>query len=118
MQTIVDIIPLKLGKVDAYKAFVAKIAGPRKKEYIELLIRYGLKSVNVYFHKINNVDFVVIAHTAEHDSRTRLTHFATSTHPMDQWFFKQLNDLYDFEILNGSTTSLQELFTLDGYYPK
>lgn len=111
MQTIVDINPLKPGKIEAYKTFTAEITGPRKKEFANLLERYGLKTANAYFHKIGDVDFVIVVHIAEDDARSKLEHFATSTHPMDKWFIEQLNELHDFTPLNGSSQASQEIFS-------
>ena len=36
LQTICDVIPLKPGKLEAYKKFVAEFTGPRRKEYVEI----------------------------------------------------------------------------------
>jgi len=110
MQTIVDINPLKLGKIEAYKTFVAEVTGPRQKEYTNLLNRYGIKTVHAYFHKIGEVDFVVVVHTAEDDARKRLEHFATSLHPMDKWFREELSKLHDFSLLNGRTQAAEAIF--------
>lgn len=113
MQTIVDIKPLKPGKVEAYKAFANEITNHYKKEFIDLLNRYGLKTVNTYFHKIGDVDFVIVVHLADDDAQTKLEQFATSTHPMDKWFVEQLDHLHDFDLLNGLSTSAQPIFALN-----
>ena len=113
MQTIVDINPLKPGKLDAYKAFAAEITGPRKKEFADLLQRYGLKTVNAYYHKINDVDFVIVVHLAEDDARKRLENFNSSKNAMDQWFIEQLNEIHDFEPLNGKPQSSTPLFAFN-----
>ncbi len=113
MQTIVDINPLKSGKLAAYKAFVAEIIGPRKREFSDLLTRYSLKTANAYHHRIQDVDFIIVVHLAEDDARARLEKFMTSTHPMDQWFAEQLNDLHDFTPLNGAEQASNLLFNFD-----
>lgn len=110
MQTIVDINPLKPGKLEAYKAFAAEITGPRKKEFAEMLKRYGLKTANAYFHKIRDVDFVVVVHEAEDDARERLKNFASSTHPMEKWFVEQLSELHDFSPLNDAGQASTPIF--------
>src|SRR3989338_2689083 len=105
MQTIVDINPLKPGKLEAYKSFAAEITGSRQKEFADLLNRYGLKTAHAYHHKIRDVDFVIVVHIAEDDVKKRLEHFGTSKHPMDQWFVEQLTQLHDFSPLNGDGQS-------------
>lgn len=110
MQTIIDINPLKPGKLSAYKAFAAEITGPRKKEFADLLKRYGLKNAVANHHKIRDVDFIIVVHIAEDDARERLKNFATSSHPMDQWFVEQLSQLHDFSPLNGDGQSSHPVF--------
>ena len=110
MQTYVDINPLKPGKLEAYKKFSAEITGPRKADFADLLSRYGLKTANSSYHTINDVTFIVVAHTAEDDAHERLKNFGTSKHPMDQWFVEQLTDLHDFSPLNGAGQTSHQLF--------
>jgi len=43
MQTLLFVHPLKPGKLKEYKEFCAEITGPGKREYGDLLKRYGLK---------------------------------------------------------------------------
>ncbi len=113
MQTIVDINPLKPGKLQAYKDFITEYSGPRREDFRAMLNRYGLRTVDVYFHQISGVDFVVVIHQAEDNARELLKNFTSSTHPTEQWFVKQLNDLHYFEPLNGASNSATKLFSFD-----
>ena len=115
METLVYINPLKPGKVEAYKAFCAGNNGPRKAECLDLLNRYGLKTAEAYFHKIGDVDFVVVVHIIEDDARERLTHFGTSTHPMDKWFVEQLEELHDLAPLNGASQEATPIFSYNPF---
>lgn len=110
MQTLVYINPLKSGKLNEYKAFAAEITGPRKKEYTDLLKRYGLKTAKVYYHKLGSKEFVIVIHNAEDDATEKLANFPTSDHPHDRWFFEQLKNLHDFG--NGETQA-ELLFTFE-----
>lgn len=110
MQTLVYINPLKPGKLKEYKAFSATNTGPRKKEYIDLLKRYGLKNAKVYYHKIKGKEFIVIVHDAEDDALERLSHFGESTKPYDRWFLEQLENLHIFD---GDETKTELIFTFD-----
>ena len=112
MQTIVDIVPLKTGHMEAYQAFLAKLAGPRHAAFVDMLERYGLKTADVYFHTVAGVPFAIVTHLAEDDARIRLEKFASSTHPMEQWFCEQLAALHDFAPLNGAPQAATLLFHL------
>ena len=103
---IVDINPLKPGKLEAYKAFVAIITGPRKKEFSDLLKRYGLKTAEVFYQKLGDREFVIVIHQAEDDALDRLSHFESSKNPYDIWFSQQLKTLHDF---TGITNPHSEL---------
>lgn len=97
MATITFVNPLKPGKLNAYKAFMAEFTGPRKVEYLDLLQRYGLTTSKVHYHKIGNQEFVIVAHEQEPGKENLLTHWMESQHPFDLWFKDQLAQLHDFE---------------------
>lgn len=94
MQTILAVIPLKPGKLQAFKAFTAEITGPRKVEYADLLKRFGLKNAKVFYYPMDGKEFIGVLHDGEPDAIQRLKKFETSPHPFDQWFVSQLADLY------------------------
>ena len=112
MKKIVWVNPLKPGKLEAYKAFSATNTGSRKKEYVDLLSRYGLLNVQVYYHKLNDQEFVIVMHDTEDDAMARLAHFNDSKNAYDRWFTEQLNDLHDFTNVTGAGHS-ELLFTFD-----
>lgn len=109
MKTILFINPLKPGKLEEYKNFAAEITGPRKKEFIDLLNRYHLKTSEVWYHKLNGIEYVIVHHQVENNVTDPLANWPTSTHPFDQWFQQQLENLHDME--NVVPPSL--LFSLD-----
>ncbi len=111
LQTICDVIPLKAGKLEAYTKFVGEFTGPRKKEYSEMLARYGLRTVDVFLHQINGVDFVMVVHQADLDAREKLRNFTSSNHPMEKWFVEHLTNFHYFEPLNGKPQSSEKLFS-------
>lgn len=90
MKKLLFIAHLKPGMLSAYQHFAATITGPRKEEYKDLLHRYGLTSTSVYLHH----DMVLIYHEAENDALERLSRWAASKHPFDEWFGQQLNNCY------------------------
>ena len=95
MQPMLLAIPLKHGKLAAYKAFVAEITGPKKREYSDLLKRYGLTSVTVWYHKIGGKEYAMVLHNTKGDASERLKHWPSSTHPFDVWFREQLANCYE-----------------------
>ena len=105
MSKLVWVNPLRPGKLAAYKQFCATNAGPKKAEYIDLLKRYGLKDVEVYYHKLGEQEFVMVIHNIEADAMERLAHFAESKNPYDQWFTEQLKALHNFEEVPGAGVS-------------
>ncbi len=110
-KTICDVIPLKPGKLEGWKKFVAEFTGPRKKEYSEMLGRYGLKTTEAYLQKINGVDLIIVIHQADPDAREKLKNFTSSNHPMEQWFVEQLTNFHYFEPLNGQPQASERLFS-------
>ena len=83
MKTLLFATCLKPDTLGVYKRFVAEITGPRKKEYSELLKRYGLKTAKVWYEKLSDRDYVMIVHEAEDDALERLENWSSSTHPFD-----------------------------------
>ena len=101
MKTIVFVNPLKPGKFEEYKNFAAEITGPRKEEFIDLLKRYHLKTSEVWHHKLGDVEYVIVHHQVEDNVEDPLKNWSTSTHPFDQWFQQQLNQLHDMKNVNS-----------------
>lgn len=115
MQIIVDTIPLKPGQLADYKKFIAEFMGSRKKEYADMLARYGLHTVDVFYQKIAGVEFVIVVHQAEEDAREKLKAFTSSKNPMEKWFVEQLTNLHDFSPLQGEPPATKHLFS---FYPR
>lgn len=110
MKTLAFINPLKPGKLDDYKKFSATNLGLKQKNYIDLLNRYGLKNVKVYYHKLGDQELITVIHDAEDDAMARLANFPAPDSPYDKWFMEQLNDLHPMTQDNQA----QLLFELDG----
>ena len=79
------------------KAFSKKCLITKHKEYKDLLMRYGLNNVKIWINTLEGKDYAMFIHDMNEDAPKRLKDWATSTHPFDQWFDKQLRDCYDFE---------------------
>jgi len=94
-------MPLKKGKTENYKAFLKECLGPRRKEYEELLQRYGLNTVKIWIHTLDGKDYALFIHEMDEDAGKRLEGWAKSTNPFDQWFDKNLRDCYDIKDMSN-----------------
>ena len=97
MKSILFVNPLRPGKLEEYKVFAAEITGPRRKEFIDLLKRYRLKTSEVWVHQLGDINYVIVRHEVENAIANPLANWLTSTHPFDQWFQQQLSRLHDME---------------------
>lgn len=95
MKPLLFTIPLKSGMRSAYETFSSEITGPRKKEYDDLLKRYGLNTAKVWYQKLEDKEYVFVLHEADEGALDQLKTWSSSTHPFDLWFDEQLNQLYD-----------------------
>jgi len=95
MKSLLFIVPLKTDMLVSYKAFIAEITGARKREYSDLLKRYGLRTAKVWHQKVENKEYIMIFHLAEDNALERLKTWASSTDPFDLWFKEHLNKCYE-----------------------
>jgi hypothetical protein len=95
MKSLLFTVPLKPGKLEAYKKFAAEITGPKREEYTALLKRYGMLSTRVWLQKIGGREYAMVFHEGTDDALERLKNWSLSTHPFDLWFREQLNHCYD-----------------------
>ena len=84
----------------------------RKEEYTAFLKRYDLTGSTVHYHKLNDVEFVIVRHSLGPDAYARLANWPTSEHPFDMWFKEQLAIFHDFEEVDKAGQP-QELFAFE-----
>ncbi len=97
MKSTLFTMPLKSGELEAYKAFIDECTGPKKKEYKDLLLRYGLNNIKLWTQTLDGKDYAMFIHDMDDDGMEKLKEWDSSTHPFDQWFNQQLHSFYDFE---------------------
>jgi hypothetical protein len=95
MQTALFLIPLKPGKLSAYKEFSQVITGIKKVEYNDMLKRYSLKNVKVWHRHFDDKDYIMVVHDFDDGAMDKLQRWNKSTHPFDQWFNAQCLNCYD-----------------------
>ncbi|MBX9704686.1 MAG: hypothetical protein K5Q00_00395 [Gammaproteobacteria bacterium] len=103
---------IRPGQLNAYKAFLASLLESRKEEYTAFLKRYDMVGSTVHYHKIDEVEFVVVRHSLGPNAYERLANYPTSEHPFDMWFKEQLAILHDIEQVSKAGQP-QELFAFE-----
>jgi hypothetical protein len=108
MSAALFIMPLKKGKTATYKAFLRECMGPRRKDYEDLLLRYGLNDISIWVSTIDGRDYAVFTHEMNDNAAKLLESWSTSSHSFDQWFDKHLRDCY--EVADVTKTSIKTDF--------
>lgn len=93
--TVLFAIPMKPEKYLEYESFVDLITGKRKKEYKDMLRRYGLKNAKVWYHTFGNIPYLLTVHDLTPEAEEKLKGFATSTHAFDRWFHDECLKVWD-----------------------
>lgn len=101
------IMPIKKGKTDIYKAFLKECMGQRKKEYKDLLMRYGLNDLKIWVSTIGDRDYAIFTHDMNDNAPDLLKNWPSS-HPFDQWFNEHLRDCY--EVDDATKTAIKSEF--------
>lgn len=114
MKTLLFAMPLKPGKFGEYKKFVAEATGPRKKEYAEMLKRYGLKNVKVWHCKFESKEYMMVMHDSEEEAQKHLKEWSSSSHPFDRWFNEQILKCYDIQSIETVQDQPQLVFEFNG----
>lgn len=113
MTPVLFCMPIKPGKLQAYKDFVKNITGPRQAEYKDLLKRYGLNSGRVWVNSIDGKDYAMFIHDMDDDAGEKLQAWSSSSHPFDQWFNEQLMYCYDMTSLDNAPPQPEFLAVCD-----
>lgn len=95
MSTVLFVVPIKSGKTATYKDFIKECLGPKRKEYKDLLVRFGCNTMQMWIHSISGKDYAMFTHELSENAAELLQGWSKSTHPFDQWFNRQLRDCYD-----------------------
>jgi hypothetical protein len=98
MNKILKTIPLKPGKLEAYKAFLAKSHGEDKAAYTDFSKRYELKNTLVWYRRFGEQDYAMILHDINDDANPHeiLKRWLETDHPYDLAFKKESANYYDF----------------------
>lgn len=95
MPSVLFSIPIKSDKNDEYERFVKVITGIKKREYQDMLRRYGLKNAKVWHHTFGNTQYLLTMHDINPEAQELLKTFTTSTHSFDKWFHDACLKVWD-----------------------
>ena len=110
MSTTLFVMPIKKGQTEAFKNFMAECLGPKKKEYADLLMRYGLNNCTMWTHTLQGIDYAMFTHDMDDDAAEKLNQWPDANHPFDIWFDQNLKACYDFEALEKMPMAQPTLF--------
>lgn len=102
MNSVLFVIPLKIGSLIQYKTF-AKESMERKGEYKEMLLRYDIHSAQTWHKNIDGRDYIFVYHLVGENFNEKMKGWDTSTHPFDCWFRESIMAVYDIENAAGMT---------------
>ncbi len=94
MKSILLRCPIKSGKVEAFRAFIAECLN-RADEYKEMLNRYDMHSVKIWLGKHGGKDYAYVFHHVGDQFQQKMQTWQHSKHHFDSWFREALMDLYD-----------------------
>lgn len=93
MECITWFAPILPGKLEAWKAMVEELNGPRSEEHDRSRKRVGLVREVAGLMQTPEGDFVCLFHEAEDLAKT-FQLLATSDDPYDQWFREKVAELH------------------------
>jgi|GEM_PF-933117 hypothetical protein len=88
------VFPLKAGKTEEWRAWVAEILGPRRSEYEAFSRRVGLRTQRAYLQHTPQGDQAIIYLEGEDLQRT-FQHLRTSQDPFAVWVRQRTIDIFD-----------------------
>lgn len=113
MKTVLFCIPLKKNCLDKFKNFIKQTSENKSKEWKDMLARYDMSCVKVWYKLIEGKDYVFVYHETGPQFEEKIKGWNDSKHPFDQWFNQQITAVYDSSAVESNATGLFELFVND-----
>ena len=110
MNAVLFCIPLKAGHLDQFKTFVKQTSEQKAAEWKEMLARYDMSCVKIWYKQINDQNYVFVYHETGKDFAEKIKGWNNSQHPFDQWFSAQITAVYDSGAVESGAEPLLELF--------
>lgn len=100
MKSVLFRCPIKLGKLDAYKAFI-ETCKQRGEEWLDMLKRHDMHGVKIWLDNHGGRDFAYVSHPVGEQFHQKIAQWQHSKHHFDSWFRETLMDLYDMADSDG-----------------
>lgn len=109
MSSVLFCIPLKKGCLDQFQDFVKQTSAHKADEWKEMLARYDISCVKIWYKQMNGVDVAFVYHETGPDFPEKIKGWNDSQNPFDQWFNQQITAVYDAGATESDATQLLEL---------
>lgn len=90
-------MPIRSGKRDEFRAFVAELMGPRRIEWAESHRRRGVTRQTVFLGTFDGRDLAMIFSESP-DAEGAFNSIAASDHPFDRWLAGRMSELLEARI--------------------
>jgi len=109
MKTVLFCIPLKKGQLDQFQNFVKQTSEQKTDEWKDMLTRYDILCVKVWYKNINDTDYAFVYHEVGPEFDEKIKGWNNSEHSFDKWFNQQIMAVYDASAIEDNATQLLEL---------
>ncbi len=109
MKSVLFCNPLKQNTLLEFKKFVELTQATRREEWQDMLKRYDIKSVSIWYKTVDNVDHVYVHHFVGDEFSSKIQHWHASQHEFDLWFDQQLATFYAAGPIASEATLLLDM---------
>lgn len=103
-------LPLKEGRLEAFKQFCADCLKEKATDWKDMLARYDMSSVKVSYKQLEGRDYVFVYHDIGSTFAEKIQGWNDSTHPFDQWFNEKLMENYAQDAASDPAMHLFQLY--------
>jgi hypothetical protein len=89
-------VPILPGKLEAWKATIEEVRGPKKKEYKASRKKAGISHEHVWLQHTPMGDFVVVSVVGKNPEKM-IERFAASKDPFDKWFMARIAEVHGID---------------------
>jgi hypothetical protein len=94
MESLAFVFPLRAGKTEEWRAWIAEILGPRRSEYEAFSRKHGIKTQRAYLQRTPQGDQAILYLEGDDLQRT-FQHLRTAQDPFTIWVRQRTKDLFD-----------------------
>ncbi|MGB0120211.1 MAG: hypothetical protein WBP55_04570 [Solirubrobacterales bacterium] len=86
--------PISADKLDAWEAWIAELAGPRKSSFDDMNARHGLSEHRAYLQPTPDGNFLALVVREGPGADDFLPAMLSSDNEFDQWFVKSIGEIH------------------------